>query len=283
MKIVVKQQSILFKLAMAQMLVEGGRKEANLRRAEQRIAETAQGGAQMVLLPEALNVGWTHPSAEDEADAIPNGESCSRLCAAAQTNKVYVCAGLVERDNRCIYNSAVLIAPDGKVLSIHRKLNELEIGHSFYAQGSSLQVTHTPLGAIGVMICADAFARGQVIGRSLGFMGADIILSPSAWAVPADHNNRREPYGGLWLDNYGPVARDFQLWIAGVSNVGPIDAGPWQGRRCIGCSLLVGPDGGQVSMGPYGERAEALLFADIHLTPRPARGDGWETLWSKGR
>jgi predicted amidohydrolase len=232
-----------------------------------------------VLLPEALNLGWTHPAANTEADAIPDGQSCSRLRAAAQASKMHVCAGLVEREGDRTYNSAVLIAPGGEVLSVHRKLNELEIGHPFYAQGSSLHVTRTPLGAIGVMICADAFARGQVISRALGWMGADIILSPSAWAVPADHDNRREPYGGLWLDNYGPVARDFQLWIAGASNVGPIIAGPWQGRRCIGCSLLVGPDGKQVLMGPYGEQTEALLFADIHLSSRPARGDGWETLW----
>jgi predicted amidohydrolase len=261
------------------MLVEGGRKEANLRRAERCIAEAARQEAQVVLLPEALNLGWTHPSAGAGSDAIPDGESCLRLRAAARAGGVHVCAGLVEREGARIFNSAVLIAPDGEVLSVHRKLNELDIGHPFYEQGSSLSVTHTPLGSIGVMICADAFARGQVVSRALGLMGADIILSPSAWAVPAGHDNSREPYGQLWLDSYGPVARDFHLWIAGVSNVGTIDAGPWQGRQCIGCSLLVGPDGRQVLMGPYGAQAEALLFADIQMLPRPARGDGWETLW----
>lgn len=270
-----------FKIAMAQMLVEGGRKNANLQRAGQRINEAAQNGAQIVILPEALNLGWTHPSAETEADAIPGGETCSRLCAAARANRVHVCAGLVEKDGGKIFNSAVLIAPNGEILLVHRKLNELEIGHKFYAQGDRLTVAHTELGAIGVMICADAFAHGQVISRALGLMGADLILSPSAWAVPAGHDNTREPYGQLWLDNYQPVARDFHLWIAGVSNVGPITAGPWQGRQCIGCSLLVGPDGKQVLMGPYGAQAEALLFADIQLLPRPTRGDGWEALWKK--
>jgi predicted amidohydrolase len=122
-----------------------------------------------------------------------------------------------------------------------------------------------------------------VISRTLGLMGADIILSPSAWAVPAEHDHVREPYGQLWLDNYGPVARDFRLWIAGVSNVGPLTAGPWQGRKCIGCSLLVGPDGKQVLIGPYGEQAEALLMADIRLVPRPARGEGWETMRRAGQ
>ena len=235
--------------------------------------------AQIVLLPEALNLGWTHPSADTEADAIPGGESCERLRTAARAQGIHVCAGLVERDGAMVFNSAVLLGPRGEILLVHRKLNELEIGHKYYAQGDQLRIVHTPLGAIGVMICTDAFARGQVISRALASMGADLILSPSAWAVPADHDNRREPYGQLWLDSYGPVAHDFRLWIAGVSNVGPMTAGPWQGRQCIGCSLLVGPDGHRVLIGPYGVRAEALLCAEIELLPRPAHGDGWERLW----
>ncbi|MBI5383392.1 MAG: carbon-nitrogen hydrolase family protein [Verrucomicrobia bacterium] len=270
---------ISFKLALVQMLVEGGRKAANLQRAEQRIAEAARGGAQVVVLPEALNLGWTHPSAATEAEVIPDGESCSRLGLAAQAHKVFVCAGLVERAGDQTFNSAVLLGPDGGLRLLHRKLNELEIGHAYYSQGDRLSVAHTPLGTIGVMICADGFARGQVVGRALGLMGAGLILSPSAWAVPADHDNTREPYGQLWLANYGPVARDFRLWIAGVSNVGPITAGPWAGRKCIGCSLLVGPDGKPVLMGPYGESSETVLYADVVLPPRPARGDGWEALW----
>jgi predicted amidohydrolase len=273
----------VFNLALVQMLVEGGRKAENLRRAEQRIAEAAGRGAQVIVLPEALNLGWTHPSARAEADAIPEGESCSCLCTAAQRYRVFVCAGLVERAGDTVFNSAVLINPDGEVILLHRKLNELEIGHDLYAQGDRLGVAPTAFGTIGVMICADAFARGQVVSRTLGLMGAQIILSPAAWAVPADHDNARDPYGRLWLDNYAPVARDFRLWIAGVSNVGRLNAGPWQGRQCIGCSLLVGPDGRPVLQGPYGARADTILYEDIELVTPPARGNGWEGLWKQPR
>lgn len=113
------------------------------------------------------------------------------------------------------------------------------------------------------MICADAFADRQAVSRALAMMGAEIILSPCAWAVPADHDNASDPYGGLWMDNYAPVARDHRLWIAGCSNVGPIEAGPWAGRRCIGCSLVVGPGGGVVLQGRYGEGADELLYGEI--------------------
>ena len=271
-----------FKLALAQMRVEGGEKTSNLRRAVDHIAIAASNGAQVVVLPEAMNLGWTHSAAVTEADEIPDGLSCSTLRDAARQHKIFVCAGLVERAGECCFNAAVLIDPQGEVILHHRKLNELEIAHDFYAQGDRLAVAQTPLGALGVMICADAFARGQIVSRTLGLMSADIILSPCAWAEPADHDNQKEPYGKLWLDNYGPVARDFRMWIAGVSNVGWLTDGPWKGRKCIGCSLVVGPNGQPVLKGPYGVDAEEMLYVNIELRARPVRGDGWAKLWPVG-
>jgi predicted amidohydrolase len=268
---------------MAQMLVEGGRSEANLARAEARIAEAAAQHAHIIVLPEALTLGWTHPSAASLAEPIPDGPSCNRLRAAAEKHRVYICAGLVERSAGQIFNSAVLIDAAGNVLLHHRKINELEIGHEYYALGDRLQVASTPWGRVGVMICADGFAPGQAIARTLALMGASVILSPCAWAVPADHDNSRQPYGQLWRDNYGPVARDYRLHICGTSNVGPITAGPWAGRQCIGCSLLVGPDGQQVLMGPYGAQADAILYADVQATPRCAQGDGWAALLAQNK
>jgi predicted amidohydrolase len=270
----------MFQLSLIQMQVEGGHPDQNLARAAKLVKQAAENGAQVVLLPEAMDLGWTHPSAKTLAGGIPKGPAFQLLQDLAQTNKVYLCSGLTERSGSTIFNSGVFLSPEGNLLLHHRKLNELEIGHDCYAQGDRLGVAHTPLGTFGLMICADAFARGQIISRTLGLMCADIILSPSAWAVPADHDNEKEPYGKLWLDNYGPVARDFHIWIAGCSNVGHLTAGPWKGRRCIGCSLVVGPDGRQVIMGPYGADAETIIAVPITLEPRPARGDGWETRWN---
>jgi hypothetical protein len=68
--------------------------------------------------------------------------------------------------------------------------------------------------------------------------------------------------------------------MASEGNVGPIRSGRWAGRKCIGCSLLVGPDDSPVLQGPYGENAETILYADVNPQPRPARGDGWVKLWA---
>ncbi|MDO8540628.1 MAG: carbon-nitrogen hydrolase family protein [Opitutaceae bacterium] len=262
------------KLALIQMRVEGGARDANLSRAESFIAQAAAGGAEAVLLPEALDLGWTHRSAADDAEEIPGGESCERLRAAAQRHRVFVCAGLIERAGPLRYNSAVLIDPDGHLLLHHRKLNELELAHAVYAQGDRLGVVTTKHGRIGVMICSDGFAPGQMVSRTLALMGAELILSPCAWAVPADHDNVREPYGRVWLENYGPVAREHRLWIAGCSNVGWVNDGAWKGRPCIGSSLVIGPDGTPALRGPYGAEAETVLFIDVTPVAGQRRGLG---------
>ncbi|MBT7161937.1 MAG: hypothetical protein HN904_04115, partial [Victivallales bacterium] len=63
--------------------------------------------------------------------------------------------------------------------------------------------------------------------------------------------------------------------------VGRIPAGPWEGRNCIGCSLLIDPDGEEVLQGPYGADAETILYADISPRERPARGCGWNQHWQR--
>lgn len=263
-----------FKLALAQMPVIGGQREKNLRSAAEYIAMAAKAGAAIILMPEALDCGWCHDSSITEAGTIPDGKACQHLREAAKTHHIHVCAGLIERAGDQLFNSAVLISPEGEVLLHHRKLNELAMAHHLYSQGDRLAVARTPLGTIGLMICADGFAPGQVVSRSLGLMGAQIILSPCAWAVPPDHDNVKEPYGQLWLDNYRPVAREFNLWIAGTSNVGVISQGEWSGHHCIGCSLVMNPEGAPALRGPYGVDAAALLFVEVELKSSPFRSDG---------
>ena len=260
-----------YRAALIQMRVTGGDVEGNLSRAESGIEAAFEGGARLAVLPEALDIGWTYPACRELAETVPGGGASNRLCAAAARHGLFVCAGLTEREGDRVYNAAILIDPAGRILLKHRKINELSIAHAFYDLGDRLNVVDTELGRLGVMICADAFAEGQVLSRSLGCMGAEVILSPAAWAVLADHDPMREPYGGLWREHYIPTARAFGTWIIGVSHVGPITAGPWAGRKCIGCSLAIDPAGREVLQGPYGETAEAILWVDITLGERRRR------------
>ena len=68
-------------------------------------------------------------------------------------------------------------------------------------------------------------------------MGAQILLSPSAWAVDANYDNNKHPYGSEWEKSYTTLAKLYNITVVGVSDVGWINAGVWKGRKCIGCSF----------------------------------------------
>jgi predicted amidohydrolase len=233
------------------------------------IREAAQRGCQVVVLPECLDLGWTHPTARTLAEPIP-GPRAKQLADAARTENIVVAAGLTERDGDRIYNAAILIDRDGRLVQIHRKINVLDIAQDLYDIGDRLGVAQTTAGIIGVNICADNFPNTLDIGQALGRMGAELLVSPCAWAVDADHDNSEQPYGELWRGAYGWLAPQFSMPIIGASNIGPITAGPWSGRKCIGCSLIVDAHGAPVATGPYDE--EALIEVELSLIENRPRG-----------
>lgn len=263
------------RIAMVQMRVVGGDVPGNLARAVQGIARAAELGARIAVLPECLDLGWTFPEARSLAEPVPDGIPCAALAAAARTHGVVVCAGVTERDGDAVYNTAVLLDVDGSLLLRHRKINELAIAHGVYDHGDRIGVARTRLGTLGVLVCADAVARERLPLHALALMGADVILSPSAWAVPPEHDNAADPYGTLWRDAYTKVAREHGCAVVGTSNVGRVAGGAWDGWGCIGCSLAVDTDGTERLQAPYGVDAEGVHVVEIHPRSRTVRGSGW--------
>jgi predicted amidohydrolase len=253
------------RVGMGQMLVKTGAVEENLARARDCVARAGRERCAVVVLPECLDLGWTHPEAARLALPIP-GPSSEALGEAARAGGLWVVAGLTERDGERAFNTAVLIDDQGRVRSKHRKINELDIAWDIYARGTALEVTDTPFGRVGIPICADNSTASTELGLALGRMGARLLLSPCAWAVTPDHDNTKEPYGrDLWDVAYHLFAEKQRLATVAVSNVGRMEAGPWQGRYCIGSSLAVGPDGTVLARLPYGVAAEAFQAVDVPL------------------
>ncbi|MBT3267923.1 carbon-nitrogen hydrolase family protein [Candidatus Poribacteria bacterium] len=250
------------RVAMAQILVEGGAPDANLARAVARIMEAGAEGCDVVVLPECLDLAWTHPSARTSADPIPGARS-GVLAGAAREARVHVVAGLTEGDGDHVRNTSLLISPAGDILLKHSKINLLDIARDVYEPGTSLSVAATPFGVVGIPICADNFGGCLHYSRALIGMGADIILSPCAWAVPPSFDDDETPYGGLWLDAYGTLARESGVPVVGVSNVGRMTGGPWDGHDCIGRSLAIGRDGEVAAHLPFGVDAECLRVVTL--------------------
>src|SRR6516165_5493881 len=147
------QQTNSVRIGMCQLLVEGGEAERNLERAAAMVRKAAQEGCEIVLLPEALDLGWTHPSAKSEAAPIP-GERSDFFCDLAREYGIHICCGLREQDGADVYNTAILVDDRGKIILLYRKINELTVGHEFYSVGRTLSVVKTAFGLVGVNICS---------------------------------------------------------------------------------------------------------------------------------
>ena len=245
------------------MAVVYGEVAANLARAEAGLAEAAAAGAQCAVLPECCDVGWAHPQAAAYAEPIP-GPRAAYFGDLARRYGLYVVAGLTETDGTHCYNTAVFYSPAGTLLGTHRKINLLAgVEDMVYLPGNHLQVYDTAIGRVGIDICADNAQSHLMLGRALGAMGAELILSPCAWAVRPADAAARTPYEE-WLEPYGTLAREWGLTVIGVSNVGTVGAGAWAGWRCIGHSLAVTPAGVALTM-PYGEDAAGVAVVDVPL------------------
>ena len=258
------------KIGMGQLLVEGGEPERNLTRANEMIRKAAQQKCDLVLLPECLDLAWTHPSAKTEAQPIP-GPWSDRLCQHAKESGIFVCAGLTEKDNTHVYNSAILIDASGKIILKYRKINVLVVGQQFYSIGNFLSVVETPWGIVGVNICSDNYMDGLPIGHTLARMGAQIILSPSSWTVDYSVTEKDDPYGEKWVKPYSILAKLYNLVMVGTTSVGVIVGGPYEGKKMIGCSLAVGQEG-ILARGPFNEFAGELIVAEFDVPQRKEKG-----------
>lgn len=258
-------------IGMGQMLVEGGNLKGNLMRAEAMIKKAAHQGCEVVILPECLDVGWTHPTARKMAQPIP-GPITDFLATAARTNDIHVVAGITERAGDRLYNSAVLIDNNGTILHLHRKINELGIAQNLYSIGDRLGVVKTSFGTVGIDICADNFSTSLAIGHTLCRMGAHFIFSPSCWVVEATHDQQQNPYGAAWRDSHRQLAYYYGITMVSVSSVGELNDGPWKKRKAIGCSLAIGPGGTPLAQAPYGVAAAELVTFRTSAAERTVMG-----------
>jgi predicted amidohydrolase len=258
------------RVGLGQLLVEGGEPERNLQRATQLVEKAAREKCDIVLLPEVLDLGWTHPSAKTESQPIP-GPYSDRFCRLARELGIFVCAGLTERAEGQVYNAAVLIDPQGEILLKYRKINCLAVEQPFYGIGQSLSVVETPFGIIGVNICADNYYDALHIGHALARMGAQIILSPSSWTVDYSTAEAEDPYNEKWTRPYLILARLYDLVIMGTTSVGYLVGGPYEGKKMVGCSLAVNKDG-VIARGPYLEFAGELVVVEAEMPVRPQKG-----------
>ncbi len=247
-------------IALCQIPVVYADPEKNMETAKAAIIEAAKKGAQIAVLPECMDLGWAEPLAKTMARPIP-GERTEFLGQVCREYGIYVVAGLTEREKEHLYNTAVLIDDKGEVLIKHRKIGLLFDVEGQYSVGDRLNVAHTPLGTIGIDICADNTMQSIHLAHSLCRMGADMILSPCAWAVPEEDMDK--PYGATWLVPYELICKTYGITMVGVSCVGDVTSGAWKGWYNIGNSIAMGPDGKPLTILPFGKDASCMELIEV--------------------
>lgn len=171
--------------ASIQMEPKFGDKPANLAKIESLIdeaqakANSAGKKLQLVVLPEMATTGCIFndkKEAQSMAEPIP-GPTLERIAAKAVQHGLHIVFGMPESSGTLVFNTAVLIGPDGKVVGKYRKAHLWETDMKWATPGDiEYPVFRTGIGRIGLLVGYDLLfpepARVEAIER------ADIIAAP---------------------------------------------------------------------------------------------------------
>ncbi len=173
------------------------------------IQQAAERRADLVVLPETLTYYGSGKSPAEVAEPIP-GPSTEYFGKLAKKHDLYIVAGLYERAGHLVYNVAVLIGPDGKMVGKYRKVclprDEIQRG---VCAGSEYPVFQTRFGKVGMMVCYDGFF--PEVARELTNNGAEIIAWP-VWGCNPKLAEARAMENHVYLisSTYTDIARE---WI----------------------------------------------------------------------
>lgn len=157
----------------------------------QGVQDAAGHGAELVLFPELSLTGFlpNHPTkdhdtwlraalqaAHQSAQAL-DGSAVQQFIQLAKESRMLLCGGLLEDAGRHLFNTQVLVGPDG-LLGYWRKMHIPMYEMPFYIGGGEPLVADTPLGRIGVNICFDALFPEST--RLLALQNAELVLFPFA-------------------------------------------------------------------------------------------------------
>jgi predicted amidohydrolase len=186
---------------------------------------------QMILFHELVVPGVAQFVSAGEANAwrksaqsIP-GALTDQLCDLARQNHKWLIPGsMYESVDGKIYNTALAISPEGKIVAKYRKMFPWLPYESGTSAGDQFCVFDVPdIGRFGLCICYDIWFPEVV--RNLVWLGAEVILHPT---LTATSDRALE----LVLSQANAISN--QCYFISVNGLGPFGGGK---------SLMVDPDG----------------------------------------
>jgi nitrilase len=252
--------------------------DASVDKAARLLGEAAAQNVQLAVLPETFvplypSNAWARRAAafsgfdelwerlwENSVD-VP-GPHVDRLIEACAEHNIHCAIGVNERESErpgSLYNALLLIGPAGLIWK-HRKLMPTHHEKLFHGvgRGDDLQVSDTPLGRVGGLIC---WENRMPLARYAMYRGG-----PQIWVAPtADDSD-------IWIANMRHIAVESGAFVVGAPQFIPRSAFPddfpveLPDREVFGRggAVIVEPDRGDLLAGPLYD-AEGMVVADCDL------------------
>ena len=236
--------------------------DANLEAVLSMTNEVASAGAELVVFPEAALTGLVNN--DDPIHDLPLGQPIpglitTRLSQLTRERRVWLAIGLLEREDNRLYDSGVLLAPDGEIVLKYRRIHPgwhgLKAEPSVYCHGTEIPRAETSLGTFAFLICGDLF-DDELVQRIRG-LAPDWLLFPFARAFEDESHSQER-----WEREEKPAYLQ-QVKLAGVTTL----MTNYLGDRTLcadnsfGGAMIVSGDGNVVASLPLGKAG--ILLADL--------------------
>ena len=237
-------------------------KEANFKKADSLLRESARKGADIACLPECALTGYPRIfrkklKSEEEyqkelkkiisiAETIP-GQYSEKFANLAKELGIYIITGYEELIDNKIYNTCILLSPNGEIVGKYSKMHlqdwmiDSGINHGNEVKSFDISIRDIKL-KIGIIICFDI--QVPETARMAMIEGTDILFVPYCANDFSDEIHR-------WL--FRIRALENQFYLLRVHYASPF---------CNGDSMLIDPKG-NVIFG--GQTKEGALIGEVDL------------------
>ncbi len=179
-------------LAVALVQLDAGEDvTVNVARAEALARDAIAGGARLVVLPEMFHFRSTGQPARLPGETIPGPSTRGLQKIAANAGAAILAGSVCERvgDDFRVYNTSVLIAPDGGIAATYRKIHlfDVEIDGTairesdWYHAGDTTACADVLGHRLGLSICYDL--RFPELYRRHADAGADLLAVPASFTA----------------------------------------------------------------------------------------------------